>query len=256
MTIVTAWTQRSNCDSRPLAAAPRPASCYREHISKEHKHIAYRPGLFTYPDLYLAGVHSSHETDRHFAKMHHNNYAAFIAIPLILFKTCVTASRFEDQCISYYETGENFDITALEGERYAVFFWPPNQRSRDECEKIVFKKLSPQDVETANNECKGLNVSSDGTVMEAKYINSVGKQVKLMYYGETEVKRQYRSCERISKYILKRVNEDYVLGINCSAGGRGVLLARSLPGAAQTRAVADGIEIMTGRDGSPDCKLT
>lgn len=188
--------------------------------------------------------------------MHERKHAAVIVFYILLFEiNCGDASSVEDRCLAYYETGENFDVNALEGDRYAVYFWPPNQRTRDDCEVIHFKKLSRQDVDTANNECKSLNVSSDQSVIEAKYINSAGKQVKLLYYGETEVKRQYRSCERISKYILKRVNDDYVMGINCSAGGRGILLSKVLPNASQVQAIVDGIEIMSGREGNPDCKL-
>ncbi|XP_063830346.1 uncharacterized protein LOC135079656 [Ostrinia nubilalis] len=187
--------------------------------------------------------------------MPERKYAVACALVFLLEISCVVASSSEDKCIDYYQTGDNFDLNELEGSRFVVYFWPPNQRQRSNCEVITFKKLSRQDVETAYSDCKKLDVSNQ-TVVQASYVNNAGKSMTHLYYGDVEVKRQYRTCERISKYIFKRVSDNYVMGINCSAGGRGLLLSKTLPSASEVQSVADQIEIMSGREGSPDCKLS
>lgn len=193
--------------------------------------------------------------DRHFAKMSERKYAVVFAVfAFLIVISCVKASSSEDKCIDYYQTGDSFNLNELQGDRHVVYFWPPNQRQRNDCAVMTFKKLSQQEVETSYGDCNGLNVSNQ-TVIQASYVNNAGKPVKLLYYGDEEVKRQYRTCERISKYIFKKVSDEYVMGINCSAGGRGLLLATTLPTAAEVQAAADQIEIMSGREGSPDCKL-
>lgn len=191
-----------------------------------------------------------------FAKMHVSEYAVLITIALFSGINCAKSSlKSEEKCLDYYQKGVNFDLSALQGEMNAVYFWPPPQRQRDSCEMIRFKSLSANELANYSAECNSLNVS-DQTAVRATYKNSAGKIVNVLYFGNEETKSMYRSCDRdVSRYLFLEVNKDYVLGINCSAGGRGVLLSRSLPRKAELQAVVDGIEIMTGREGSPDCPL-
>ncbi|XP_053614599.1 uncharacterized protein LOC128677639 [Plodia interpunctella] len=156
-------------------------------------------------------------------------------------------------CISYYTTGQSFEINDLQGEHFAVYFWPPNQRQRDNCAIVSYKKLMQNEVNTAS-ECEG-DLPEDGSVMHGQYINGAGRKVILLVYGDGEVKNLVRPCKSASKYIYKRINDNYVLGINCSSSGRGMLLARTLPSASEVQDVVDGIEIMSGREGKPDCNL-
>ncbi|XP_013187709.2 uncharacterized protein LOC106132739 [Amyelois transitella] len=157
-----------------------------------------------------------------------------------------------EHCINYYTSGENFDINDLQGEHYAVYFWPPNQRQRDDCAIVTYKKILQNEVSKAS-ECN--DDLPDTGLMQGTYINGAGRKVTLLVYGEEEVKKLVRPCKSASKYIYKRINHNYVLGINCSSSGRGMLLARNLPTSSEVQDVVNGIEIMSGRDGQPDCNL-
>lgn len=160
-------------------------------------------------------------------------------------------TNVEEQCIDYFKSGDIFDLNVLEGDWYAVYFWPPLQRQRRHCELVKFKKTTQVD-----NGPGCANVPFNQTLIESSYKNISGKRVNFLYYGEDEVKYQIRSCNRLSKYIFIDVDEGYILGINCSAAGRGVLLAKTLPTMTEVQSVVDDIDIMTGRTGSPDCKLS
>ncbi|XP_032520021.2 uncharacterized protein LOC116772089 [Danaus plexippus] len=153
-----------------------------------------------------------------------------------------------EMCINYYRTGEDFDLKQLEGIWYAVYYWPPIREQRHSCAVVDFKRSSPPD---------GCNdrVDSDATFLKASYTNSTGKKIDLYYYGDEEVKHQMRDCNRVSDYIFVDVDDGYVMGINCSNGGRGILLARALPTNEEVEAIVEDIDIMTGRKGSPNCKL-
>ncbi|XP_031765818.1 uncharacterized protein LOC116413071 [Galleria mellonella] len=159
-----------------------------------------------------------------------------------------------EHCIDYYKTGMNFDLATLQGEHYAVYFWPPNQRDRDTCAVINYKKLPQHEFENTLNGCN-YTLPSNSTVIQATYVNNVGKNITLLYHGDEEVKYLYRSCNRISRYIYIRLNDNYVLGINCSVGGRGVLLSKNLPSDIEVQSIVKSIDFMGGREGASDCKL-
>lgn len=188
--------------------------------------------------------------------MHVLVYTVSITFALFCGIDCAKYSKQnEERCLGYYKKGENFDLSTLQGDLNAVYFWPPPQRLRDSCEVITFTSLLANELAIYSAECNNLTVS-DQTAVKATYKNSAGKMVNVLYFGNEETKNMYRSCDRaLSKYLFLKVNQNYVLGINCSAGGRGVLLARLLPRKAEVQAVVDGIEIMTGREGNPDCPL-
>lgn len=173
---------------------------------------------------------------------------------MVFLVTC-ESSASETQCIDYYKSGSSFDLSAFHDQWYAVYFWPPNGRRRESCEVISFKNLSRDEVEAMRRSCASANLSADDNVLRASYVNSVGKLTNVTYYGKEEVKSLYRSCDRISKYIFLRVNNKYVLGINCSAGGRGMLLTQNPATASEVQSVVNSIEIMTGREGSLDCPM-
>lgn len=189
--------------------------------------------------------------------MHGKNYALLFAFTLICGINCWrNTKRGEEQCIEYHKNGENLDLNSLQGEMYAVYYWPPNQRSRDSCEVITFRKLVNQDIARLYNECSSLNLSSEQTVIKASYTNNADKPVNLLYYGSEQVKNMYRACDKnISRYLFIRVDDEYVLGINCSAGGRGMLLARRTPTRQEVQQIIDEKQLMPGREGSPDCPL-
>lgn len=176
-------------------------------------------------------------------------FAIFIFISTDV--TCVKNVESEEQCIDYYKSGDNFDLNLLAGDWYAVYYWPPIQRRRNSCEIIKFQKANRSELEDG---CKNTLAIKD-TILKSSYKNNAGKQTNVYYYGEEEVKHQIRSCDRISKYIFIDVGDGYVMGINCSSDGRGILLARNLPTNAEVQDVVDDIDIMTGRQGSPDCPL-
>lgn len=189
--------------------------------------------------------------------MHENMYSA--AVLLLLFSGVNSAINplWEKQCLEYFATGVNYDLKELPNDMYTLYYWPPNQRERDSCEHITFKNLTQYEVTEASSKCNNLVLPENQTIVKGTYINNVGKQVNLLFYGEEEVKNMYRACDKIiSKYIFIKVNDNYVLGINCSSGGRGMLLSRHLAGRTEVQNVADGIEIMTGREGRPDCPLS
>ncbi|XP_063626867.1 uncharacterized protein LOC134798382 [Cydia splendana] len=176
-----------------------------------------------------------------------------ILVLAVLFVHC--ESSRESQCIDYYKTGNNFDLSTLQGIWYAVYFWPPNSRQRKSCEVINFKKLSQDEVISLQSACSSSNVSGNTNVVQSSYVNNVGKLTTVTYYGDHEVKSLYRSCDRIYKYLFIPVKDNYVMGINCSSGGRGVLLAKSLGSATEIQRTVESIDVMTGREGSPDCPL-
>ena len=177
-------------------------------------------------------------------------FCKFLALCAII-STGVTCSnvRNEEQCVNYYRTGDGFDINQLIGNWYAVYYWPPIQRRRDSCETIQFQKINQFELD-----CHKDLVFGD-TLLKSSYVNNAGKQKNVYYYGSDEVKNQIRSCDKVSKYIFIDIDDGYVMGINCSAAGRGVLLARNLTSVVEVQSVVDDIEIMTGRQGSPDCPL-
>lgn len=188
----------------------------------------------------------------------HGSHAFVLSFACLLcgVNSVIHVSR-ELTCTQYYASGQNYDLNELPAQMYGVYFWPPNQRQRDSCENITFKKLTHDDVTVTNNECSKLSLPEDETVIKATYITNAGKTRNLLYYGDAEVKNMYRGCEKnIAKYIFKKVNDNYVLGINCSAGGRGILYAKFLPSVSEVQTVVDSIEIMSGREGSPDCSLS
>ncbi|XP_038211118.1 uncharacterized protein LOC119831716 [Zerene cesonia] len=167
-----------------------------------------------------------------------------------LLKNAECNAKDEQQCVDYYKTGDNFDLNLLEGAWYAVYYWPPVQRQRKRCELVNFKKTTK-----ANLEGKVSVDIPEQNLIESSYRSSAGKPTHLVYYGQDEVKNQVRSSNRVSKYIFIDVDDGYVLGINCSNGGRGVLLARNLPTSSEVEDIVEDIEIMAGRRGSPDCHL-
>lgn len=188
--------------------------------------------------------------------MHVHMCAVLIALTLFSGINCaINTQKSDEQCLDYYKTGENFDLRSLPGEMSAVYFWPSPQRQRDSCEVIKFRNLTANEVVSYSNECKSLNIS-DQTVVKATYKNSAGKVVSVLYFGNDETKSMYRSCDRVVHvYLFIKVNDNYVLGINCSAGGRGVLLSSFQPRRAVVQEVVNEIGIMKGREGSPDCPL-
>lgn len=178
---------------------------------------------------------------------------------ILWFIICVSAfgnvqsllsSNFERQCIDYFKTGNNFNLNVLDGDWYAVYYWPPLQRQRTNCETVKFKKTN------RSNDPGCAVVPPNQMHLESSYKNTAGAKVTLLYYGENEVKYQIRSCNRVSRYIFIDVDEGYVLGINCTTGGRGVLLAKTLPTMAEVQSVVEDVELMAGRTGSPDCQLS
>lgn len=183
----------------------------------------------------------------------HRKVYSILALAFLLVQV-ESARDPESQCIDYYQTGNDFDLNLLSGKWYAVYLWPPSHRQRDSCEVITFLKLSQQEVDKAIK-CDILRVSGE-TVMQATYKNTAKQLTSILYYGEEEVKNLFRNCERVQKYIFLQINADYVMGINCSSGGRGILLAKFLPTASQVQTLVNSIEIMSGREGSPDCKLS
>ncbi|XP_013162971.1 PREDICTED: uncharacterized protein LOC106114350 [Papilio xuthus] len=192
-------------------------------------------------------------TRRTFSEMRSQIIFITFAIILVLVQSHWSL-RSEDRCINYYRTGRNFDLNQMNGEFYAVYFWPPIQRERDTCGVLNFRIMSDEDVEAATAECDGV-IDDDDTVVQATYRNSTGKLVNVIYFGNEEVKHLMRSCDKVYKYLFIRINDDYVMGINCSSGGRGILLAKYLPGLSEVQTVVRGIEFMTGREGKPDCPL-
>ncbi|XP_061720286.1 uncharacterized protein LOC133527428 [Cydia pomonella] len=176
-----------------------------------------------------------------------------ILVLVVLFVNC--ESSRESQCIDYYKTGNNFDLTTLQGNWYAVYFWPPNSRQRRSCEVINFKKSSQDEIISLQSACSSANVSGNMKIVQSSYVNNVGKLTTVTYYGDDEVKSLYRSCDRIYKYLFIPVKNNYVMGINCSSGGRGVLLAKYLESATAIQSTVESIDAMNGREGSPDCPL-
>ncbi|XP_026492120.1 uncharacterized protein LOC113397816 [Vanessa tameamea] len=165
--------------------------------------------------------------------------------------TCIKNVESEDQCIDYYKTGENFDLNLLAGDWYAVYYWPPIQRRRSSCEVIKFQKANQSEIEPG---CEN-NLPKKDVILKSSYKNNSGKQTNVYYYGEEEVKHQIRSCNLLSKYIFIKLDDEYVMGINCSSGGRGILLTKNQPTDEEVQDVVEDIDIMRGRQGSPDCPL-
>ncbi|XP_035435069.1 uncharacterized protein LOC118265899 [Spodoptera frugiperda] len=184
-----------------------------------------------------------------------HGYHAFIFTFLYLLcgVNSINYGNREIFCIRYYATGENFDLKELPAQMHGVYYWPPRQRQRDSCAVINFTEVS--DGEETSEDCSN-PYDLDETVIKATYTNSTGKTVSLLYYGDAEVKQMYRSCDKpVAKYIFKKVNANYILGINCSAGGRGILFSKFLPSTPEVQSIVNSIAIMNGREGSPDCPL-
>lgn len=183
----------------------------------------------------------------------------YTSVSTIFFLTLLCSvnsrSKTEKQCLDYYATGNNFDLNDIAGQWHSLYFWPPNQRKRDACQVTDFKGLTPGDIGALRSSCDHDSLNGDQVFMGASYINAVGKPTNVTYYGKDEVKYLYLDCDRVLLYIFLKVNKDYLLGINCSAHGRGVLLSRKIEKLSVVQALVDGIEIMEGRDGGPDCEL-
>ncbi|XP_068620488.1 uncharacterized protein [Battus philenor] len=164
-------------------------------------------------------------------------------------------AKREEKCINYYQTGKNFDLNQLNDHQWhAVYFWPPIQRQRETCGLYNFRSMSDDEVDNATENCEDV-IDESETAIQATYRNSTGKLVNVMYFGDQEVKTMMRSCDKVYKYLFVRINDDYVTGINCSKGGRGILLAKYLPTYKEVQGVVEGIWFMRGREGGPDCPL-
>ncbi|KAF9819131.1 hypothetical protein SFRURICE_000796 [Spodoptera frugiperda] len=170
-------------------------------------------------------------------KMHGYHAFIFTFLYLLCGVNSINYGNREIFCIRYYATGENFDLKELPAQMHGVYYWPPRQRQRDSCAIINFREVS--DDEETSEDCSN-PYDLDETVIKATYTNSTGKTVSLLYYGDTEVKQMYRSCDKpIAKYIFKKVNANYILGINCSAGGRGILFSRFLPSTPEVQSIVE-----------------
>lgn len=189
--------------------------------------------------------------------MHISTVALFSAIVLI--SVCKLTSggtrikEIERQCIDYYQTGNDFVLETLIGKWYAVYMWPVRSRDRDSCVEMTFRKLIKQEIIDLISPCE-IGVSEE-TFVQGSYKNSAGKSTTVTYFGDEEVKRLFRDCNTISNYIFIQIDKNYVLGVNCSSQGRGILLSKYIPTKGQVESVVSAIEIMTGREGSPDCPL-
>lgn len=188
----------------------------------------------------------------------HTRICALISFLCIGFafasKNANVVQQREEQCLWYYQRGEPFDLTTLSGEMNAVYFWPMPSRLRDSCEVITFEELTTNALQNLTSECKTKNISSVETAVKATYKNTAGKRVSVVYLGNGVTKTMFRSCDRdLSNYVFVQVEKNFVLGINCSAGGRGVLLARFKPSKKEVKDIVDTIDIMNGRTGGPDC---
>lgn len=199
-------------------------------------------------------------SSHYLAKMHTNTPALFSVLFLISVCNKISADntskkddKIERQCIEYYQTGNDFILETLIGKWYTVYMWPMRTQQRDRCIEITFKRLSRQEI---RNAMKGCEVNVTGEIfIQGSYKNIVGKTTTVTYYGEEEDKRLFRTCDNILKYIFIQISENYVLGINCSSQGRGILFSKFLPTKEQVDSVVSGIEIMRGREGKPDCEL-
>lgn len=203
--------------------------------------------------------HPQYWSGHYLAKMHINTLALFSAV--ILISICKISSanltgkerQIELQCIEYYQTGNDFVLETLVGKWYAVYMWPVRSQQRDRCVEMTFKKLSSQEIKNTLSGCE-IDVTEE-TFVQGSYRNVLGKPTSVTYYGDEEVKRLFRACDHILNYIFIQINKNYVLGVNCSSQGRGILLSKFLPTREQVDSVVASIEIMRGREGSPDCNL-
>lgn len=177
-------------------------------------------------------------------------YWFFVTFIIAAANATAASNAREQQCIDYYKTGENFDLNLLVGDWFAVYYWPPLSRQRGKCEVIKFSGITSSEIG-----CASRNVPQDAAIIKSTYKNSSDKIRDVFYYGTEEVKQQIRDCNRVSKYIFVDLFEGYVMGINCSSEGRGILLAKTLPTNEELQSVVEDITVMTGRNGSPDCIL-
>lgn len=198
--------------------------------------------------------------NHYLANMHTNTLALFSIIFLIPFCNKTSADnttkkygKLERQCIDYYQTGNDFILETLIGKWYAVYMWPVRSQQRDKCMEITFKKLSKEEIRNTMHGCE-VNVTGE-IFIQGSYKNAAGKIITVTYYGDEEDKCMFRSCDNILKYIFIQINENYVLGINCSSQGRGILFSKFLPTKEQVDSVVLGIEIMRGREGRSACAL-
>ncbi|XP_041984333.1 uncharacterized protein LOC121736929 [Aricia agestis] len=163
----------------------------------------------------------------------------------------------EQTCVDYFKTGENFNLTDIVGEWYTVYYWPPMQRTRTKCGTMSFKKV--ERTFSPLQKCIS-KIPESEPIYKCFYKNTAGRLMNVYYFGSEEVKSQLRGCEvtsgKMSKFIFTDLGDGYVMGISCSSAGRGVLLSKSLPTASEVQAKVDDIEVMKGRQGSPDCKLS
>lgn len=199
-------------------------------------------------------------SNHYLAKMHTNTPVLFLGIFLITTCNKVNANntnkkegKIVRQCLDYYQTGHDFILETLVGKWYVVYMWPVRSQQKDSCVEITFKKLSNQEIANTMDGCE-INVTGE-IVIQGTYRNIRGKVTTVAYYGDEEDKYLFRACDNILKYIFIQISENYVLGINCSSQGRGILFSKFLPTKEQVETVVDGIEIMRGREGGPDCKL-
>ncbi|XP_023939950.2 uncharacterized protein LOC112047168 [Bicyclus anynana] len=177
-------------------------------------------------------------------------YWFFVTFIIVASEMTCAFTIEEEKCIDYYKTGEEFDLNELVGDWFVVYYWPPLHRQKDRCEVIKFSRIT-----SSGMGCASSNVPPGSSVIKSTYKNSAYKVRDVFYYGTEEVRQQIRDCNRVSKYIFVDLFDGYVMGINCSSGGRGVLLAKTLPTNEDLQSVVEDISVMTGRFGSPDCVL-
>lgn len=169
-----------------------------------------------------------------------------IICALFLVQSVKSHKSQEETCLSYY--ANNFELENLIGEWYNVYLWPESQRKQEKCELISFSKVKlNENLKDCRNETESI---------QASYGN-FGKVKIETYFGNAEVKYMYLSCERMFKVIFIKINDDYVLGINCSARGRGRLLSKKLPkNSDEVQNIVNSIDIMTGREGGFQCDFS
>lgn len=185
--------------------------------------------------------------------MHKLYQIALVTLTFLLIK-CAT-NRIENQCLEYYKTDTNFDLNFMIGSWNLIYFWPQSLRKHDKCESVIFRNVTKQEIDNLRSNCNDdEELKVDQLFLQATHESNAGKFTNATYYGN-EYKRLFLSCDRIFKYVFIKVNDRMVLGINCSANGRGILFSRTLLSKTEIDDIVGGIEIMSGRDGSINCKL-
>ncbi|GBP35599.1 hypothetical protein EVAR_17462_1 [Eumeta japonica] len=166
-----------------------------------------------------------------------------------------------DECLDYYKTGDDFDLASMAGRWYAVYFWPANERLRDGCAAVDFYQLTNRDVDTQRGDCAdstpwGEAGAGAGAGVTATYVSNAGRRMNLTFLGMGEIKTLRSGCGKVYKYLFRKIDENNVVGINCSSGGRGVLYSRAVPTASALAQTVNSVAFMSGREGGPECRLT